>query len=199
MARDYSTFPGKICGHRCSRYEKDQLCQILNYYRQNFRKSWSKDRLLERLVIAEGRLTEEEKAIVQRWMSQRPKAPQPFSQFVAEQAVKDARGDLPLAIPTKKRNIIVPSVAVSSTAIDCIVCMESLESDNFPKHKITPSCGHQTTTCTSCLAQAIESQILDVPWDQIKCPECPELLDFASVKQAVSPQAFERHDIKSTP
>jgi len=78
---------------------------------------------------------------------------------------------------------------------DCCVCMNSLDHSNFPPQKITASCNHSPTVCLSCLTQSIDSQIPDVAWDQVKCPECSEPLPYDVVKAWASEDFFERYAV----
>jgi hypothetical protein len=195
MARDYSEFKDEIIGSRHWDYQKDHILQILAYYNKRNFKSWTKTVLLQHLIAAEKTLGEEAKRRVKEWMSrQYGLSPPRFSAFMQTRArLENSNGSLSPLGDFDDDEFLYPGPFGRSTTMDCVVCMESLEPESFPTHKTTPSCAHSTTTCTSCLIQAIESQIPDVAWDQIKCPECPELLDFASVKQVVSPEAFERY------
>jgi hypothetical protein len=193
MARDYSTLPSKIIGRGVYGYSKDKICQILTHYNKRNFKSWNKTKLLQQLVEVERTLSRQDERYVQLWMTYNQygvSAPR-FSEFVRTRKLPEITDSV-----SDDEEFLSPGPFGRSATIDCVVCMESLEPESFPKHKITPSCDHKTTTCTSCLTQAIESQIPDVAWDQIKCPECPEMLDFASVKQVVSPEAFERCGIR---
>ena len=87
----------------------------------------------------------------------------------------------------------IPAIPAPPTIIYCAVCMESLEPERFYQDKITPSCGHESRICTSCVTQSVDIQILDVSWDMIKCPLCPELMPFECVKEIASQEAFQRY------
>ncbi len=76
---------------------------------------------------------------------------------------------------------------------ECCVCMDTLVAELFPQQKITQICNHDPKVCQKCLSQSIDTQIPDVAWDQVKCPECPETLPYAVVKGWASPAAFERY------
>jgi hypothetical protein len=71
--------------------------------------------------------------------------------------------------------------------------MDTLGAELFPQKKITQLCNHDPTVCQNCLSQSIDTQISDVAWDQVKCPECPETLPYDVVKEWASPAAFERY------
>jgi hypothetical protein len=76
--------------------------------------------------------------------------------------------------------------------IDCSVCTESLDATAFPQTKITELCNHNPTLCQSCLSQSLDSQIPDVAWGQVRCPECPETLPYERVKVWASAEGFQR-------
>ena len=86
-----------------------------------------------------------------------------------------------------------PDISVPQATIDCAVRMESLEPESFYQHKITPSCDHETRICVSCVTQSIDIQILEISWNMIKCPLCPELMPFESIKEIASEEAFQRY------
>jgi hypothetical protein len=71
--------------------------------------------------------------------------------------------------------------------------MESLAAERFPKVRITSTCQHETTTCSSCLNQSIDSQIDHRDWDQVTCTECNEKLSYDDVKEAASDNGFQRY------
>jgi hypothetical protein len=193
----YAEFPPRILGHKCAHYRKDHIIQILMYYNRRHAISATKKRLPTYLLTAEKTIPKGDKAAVQAWMNQWPEPCQRFSEFINRDDgtydADDSEDDMPLA-NRKKSTPGSASTTITANTTECAVWMESLGLDSFPKHKTTPLCNHSPITCSSCLRQSIESEISDRPWDQIQCPDCPELLPFDSVKAIVSPEAFERYD-----
>ncbi|TVY62711.1 E3 ubiquitin-protein ligase dbl4 [Lachnellula suecica] len=164
----YEGIPDIIMGNGRRRYQKKHISEILRRYGKRHAKGGRKSSLLHLLVDLEKTIPDEDKKIIARWMRQSLPLPA-LSKFF-----DDALGE--------NKPVIV----------DCTVCMESLELGDFPQQKLTSSCDHKSLTCASCLTQSIEAQIADTPWDQITCPQCPELVSFESVKSVVSAEAFER-------
>ncbi|PVH88823.1 hypothetical protein DL98DRAFT_362001, partial [Cadophora sp. DSE1049] len=79
---------------------------------------------------------------------------------------------------------------------ECCVCTGS-----FPQHhfsSITSMCDHEPTVCDDCISQSVNTQVIDVAWDKIKCPECPATLRHPDVKSWASEELFEKYDKQST-
>lgn len=72
---------------------------------------------------------------------------------------------------------------------DCCVCNESLGMESF--QKTATSCQHEPSSCRQCLTRHIDTQIPEMAWDQVSCPECPETLGFGAVKEFASEATFE--------
>ena len=77
-------------------------------------------------------------------------------------------------------------------SIECSVCMTSFPRYYFPRQSLAPECDHEPSVCITCIAQSLEHQIEEMPWDQIACPECPEALAFDVVKQFSTEESFRR-------
>lgn len=135
---------------------------------------------------------------------------EPFSAIVQQRVAKRASKQLAPKLPKKIRyhsldlsdkdlhvakKIKRELQALPPSFRDCCVCMDSLSHSNFPQQKITATCNHSPTVCLGCLTQSINSQIPDVAWDQVKCPECSEPLPFDVVKTWASEEFFERYAI----
>ena len=91
-------------------------------------------------------------------------------------------------------NFASPSVPLVSrrVAIDCTVCLESLEASAFSERNITAACNHEPNVCLACLAKSITAQFTSKIWDHIDCPACGQRLDFMDVKAFADPVVFER-------
>lgn len=81
---------------------------------------------------------------------------------------------------------------------ECIVCGESKEPLEFPATAPTSSCAHPSNTCSKCLQSWMASEFDTKGCDGIKCPECPETLDYNDIRKAASPQTFDAYDQMST-
>lgn len=70
----------------------------------------------------------------------------------------------------------------------CAVCVEDKRTTEMPR-RITRRCEHLPSTCKECLAQWISTSMESVMWDQLRCPECPQMLRYKDV------QAFAQRDV----
>ncbi|TVY20580.1 Uncharacterized protein LARI1_G002539 [Lachnellula arida] len=192
MAHAHYVAPTFIFGHGPWSYTKVHLCQILTHYKKRHRKSDPKSTLLEHLVTLEATLADEDHSIIQRWLNQPRSLRQPFSTFVSKGALDPVAQLLADIMGTPS-----PAIPVPQPTIDCAVCMESLEPESLYQQNITPSCDHETRICASCITQSIDIQIHEISWDMIKCPLCPELMSFESIKEIASEEAFQRYDRNS--
>ncbi|TVY39652.1 Uncharacterized protein LSUB1_G004501 [Lachnellula subtilissima] len=223
MARvDCNVLPMSIFGKHPRYYTKDLLRQILTHYKRRHLKRDSKSTLFRYLTTLEATLADKDQRIIGEWMKQRSADRPRFSAFVAnrESALEEHSSDELDVTHSKRRKMIAapfygeddseddmlvanlkknpsPDISVPQAPIDCAVCMESLEPESFYQHKITPSCDHETRICVSCVTQSIDIQILGISWDMIKCPLCPELMHFESIKEIASEEAFQRYDRNS--
>ncbi|TVY36886.1 Uncharacterized protein LOCC1_G007848 [Lachnellula occidentalis] len=219
--------PGRIFGHYHKTYTKDFLCQILTHHKKRHFKRDSRYTLLAHLIALEATLAVKDYILIRIWLGQHDLQRQHFSSFVADRenasgedspdgedvphlkrrkvmesatfygeddSEDDSEGELLVA---NLRGLPSPAISVPPATIDCAVCMESLEPESFSQPKITPSCDHETQICDSCATQSIDIQILEFSWDMIKCPLCPELMSFESIKEIASEEAFQRYDRKS--
>lgn len=133
------------------------------------------------------------KAIARREVAQNQAHPGTKAQPVVAAtttAVRQVRYDAVLTTP-------VPNV-VNAPPADCVVCFETLGSQNIPKRKITSSCNHEPDICRSCLATSISTQFNSKVWDQIDCPTCGQRLDFSDMKVFADSVVFGRSEPKQT-
>ncbi|KAK0286963.1 hypothetical protein LTR35_004432 [Friedmanniomyces endolithicus] len=77
---------------------------------------------------------------------------------------------------------------------DCNVCGDAKSPLDFAAKPPTAKCEHPPTTCNDCLAQWMTSEFESKGGSGIKCPECPQTLDYADVQRAASPQTFDAYD-----
>ncbi|KAI0159554.1 hypothetical protein GGR57DRAFT_428662 [Xylariaceae sp. FL1272] len=81
----------------------------------------------------------------------------------------------------------------------CSICADDKRVSEMPhKRLITAHCSHTATACNDCVAQWITSSMETVPWDRLKCPECPALFTFANVKKFATRDTFKRYDQLAT-
>jgi hypothetical protein len=166
----YPGLPTRIFGIKIASHKAYMIKKVLGYYKKRFREGATKYQLLRHLVKLEAEITQAESAAVGQWLGE-------DCSFEGEDELIAHLNDL--------RGILPP--------IDCCVCMDTLGAELFPQHKITELCNHAPTVCRNCLTQSIDTQIPDVAWDQLRCPECPETLPYDVVKEWASPAAFERY------
>jgi hypothetical protein len=157
---------------------------VLSYYSKRFGQKATKERLLKLLVKLEGEVSDAEHAAIHKWLSVGSTTTPNLRKLL-----NTTRG-----IATELDDgVKLSPPPPPPPQIDCSVCMESQDAKNFPSQKITVLCNHEPTVCRTCLTQSIDSQIPEVAWDQVKCPECPETLPYDVVKDWASPEAFERY------
>jgi IBR domain, a half RING-finger domain len=77
---------------------------------------------------------------------------------------------------------------------DCAVCADTLHESQFPETRVTQNCTHTPNTCLECIQRHIESQLETRLWNQLCCPECPALLEYADVEKYASKATFQRYD-----
>ncbi|KAI7221474.1 hypothetical protein KC333_g1702 [Hortaea werneckii] len=81
---------------------------------------------------------------------------------------------------------------------DCVVCDDTKEPLDFPVKTPTPGCRHPPRLCTQCLQSWIASELDSKGCEGIKCPECPQTLQYADVRQAASQETFKAYDTLAT-
>lgn len=100
----------------------------------------------------------------------------------------------PLHDPEKRITKPKPKVPPNQrkpAKLDCATCGRNLGRHYFPK-AVTRKCAHNITTCKACTKTWISTQLDTVTYDNISCPECPELMDDASVKANATRAAYDR-------
>lgn len=96
---------------------------------------------------------------------------------------------------SKKLTRIKPPRCIIPQTVQCQACLEDLSSRRFPKRRITLECEHEPLICRSCLHLSIDIQINEKKqFNTLKCPLCPQKLEFRTVKKYASKEAFEQYD-----
>lgn len=75
----------------------------------------------------------------------------------------------------------------------CSTCIEDKTISEMPI-KVTARCDHQPTVCRDCMKQWLQSGVEAGRWDNLKCPDCSELLEHHDVKRNASKETFDRYD-----
>ncbi|KAK6599507.1 hypothetical protein H4I95_08382 [Botrytis cinerea] len=192
--------PGQFLGRGLSEYRKDGLKQILAFLQQTVQSRDNKGQMIDHLnqLRNSGNVSRNQLNSIEAWLqngatgsitdhhnprkrgSSRPEAPQPAKRArTIKSARRGVRGD----------EMEAPKPQLK----ECSICAEELALANFP-NRITTGCVHDSSCCLTCLSQSIGAQIETVQWDQISCPECPELLSFENVKTFASEGDFDRYD-----
>ncbi|KAE8453578.1 hypothetical protein EG329_010439 [Mollisiaceae sp. DMI_Dod_QoI] len=180
----YPGFPKRIFGLKCSQHRAFKMQDILKYYQKRVGARASKERLLNLLVALEEQVSKEEAEGIQEWLESDSGSAASLRFILAD--ARDVKVE-----PKREPSPEVPSLR------ECCVCAEDLPESSFPEQKITSTSNHEPTTCRTCLSTTLATQIPDVAWDQVKCPECPEALPYDVVKTWASADAFEIYDKKS--
>ena len=167
-AKRYAEHPKNIFGLKCSQHRNYKMLKVLRYYQRRCGARASKHTMLKYMRTLELQVTDEEFDIISKWLlGERPEK-------ILQERLNDARG-----------------IDDGSPKPECSVCLEAMRSRKFPKQKLSVACQHEPTVCRSCVTLSIDSQIPDVAWDRVTCPECPEALDFQTVKQWASEESFK--------
>ncbi|KAK3652982.1 hypothetical protein LTR56_004932 [Elasticomyces elasticus] len=77
---------------------------------------------------------------------------------------------------------------------DCNVCGDAKDPLEFSAKQPTVGCMHPVATCNECLVQWMATEIDEKGGEGIKCPECPETLEYADVQRCASDETFEAYD-----
>lgn len=86
---------------------------------------------------------------------------------------------------------------ILSGEIECIVCTDSKPVAEFPGAAITKTCAHPPTTCLDCVAVSIRSDLDTRLWNEIRCPECRETLQYDDVQRYADAETRERYQTLS--
>ncbi|CZR51821.1 related to RING finger protein Dorfin [Phialocephala subalpina] len=198
-SRRYAAFPKRIFGLYCSQHRAFNMQHIIQYYQKRVGARATKERLLNVLMSLEKQVSKAEAEGIQEWLES--KDPTPASLRFILDDVKDGKVKVKAEVKVEiKRE---PSLELRSPSPppprtkECCVCAEDLPESSFPEQKITSTCNHEATTCRDCVSATIATQIPELAWDQLHCPECPETLPYDVVKTWASAESFELYDKKS--
>ncbi|KAF2770643.1 hypothetical protein EJ03DRAFT_381883 [Teratosphaeria nubilosa] len=81
-----------------------------------------------------------------------------------------------------------------SSRKECTICSRKLAASSYSRLPLTDNCKHDITTCNSCIGTHIVYQLDSVTYDQISCPECPEILQNATIKRLGGEKAHRRYE-----
>jgi len=82
--------------------------------------------------------------------------------------------------------------AIADATRECIVCTDSKDISQFPEAAVTKACKHLPTTCLECVATSIRSDLNSRLWNEIRCPECAEFLQYDDVERFADEETKER-------
>jgi flagellar biosynthesis GTPase FlhF len=88
-------------------------------------------------------------------------------------------------------------VEVLSGEVECTVCTDTKSVTEFPGAAITKTCTHPPTTCLDCIATSIRSDLNNKLWNEIRCPECRETLQYDDVQRYADAETRERYQTLS--
>ncbi|KAK3904105.1 hypothetical protein C8A05DRAFT_13984 [Staphylotrichum tortipilum] len=80
---------------------------------------------------------------------------------------------------------------------ECIVCTDTKPVYEFPATTITKTCTHDPTTCNVCVAASIRVDLNHRLWNEIRCPECRETLEYDDVQRFADDETKERYQTLS--
>lgn len=75
---------------------------------------------------------------------------------------------------------------------ECTVCAYTKAVVDFPGAAVTNACTHPPTTCLECVATSIKSDLNSKLWNEIRCPECRELLKYDDVQRYADSETRDR-------
>jgi hypothetical protein len=81
--------------------------------------------------------------------------------------------------------------------IECTVCIDSKPVAAFPGAAVTKTCTHPPTACLDCVAASIRADLNNRLWNQIRCPECRETLEYDDVQRYADAETRERYQTLS--
>lgn len=87
-----------------------------------------------------------------------------------------------------------PKAKVKPPRFECSTCDRSLAASSFPKRLPTQECKHEGSTCKVCLKAWITAQLESTTYDKLSCPECPEIMQNASIKTNATKETYQKFD-----
>lgn len=79
-------------------------------------------------------------------------------------------------------------------AQECSICAELKSTEQYPASPISQECAHAPTTCLSCIARAIKTDLSSKPWEKVGCPECGVTLEYQVVQKYADRETRAKHD-----
>jgi hypothetical protein len=184
-SRRYDELPRRVFGLKCSQHRCFQMRPILRYYNKRAGQKTDKEKQIESLVSLEKNLPDPEAEAIRQWLATNPGHEDYTALYRALNSLRWNRGE------AGEREQILEDAPILK---ECEVCMDSWELENFPPQEITASCSHEVAVCNDCLTRSVDTQIPEVEWDHIVCPQCDETLTYEAVKQWASLEAFRRYE-----
>ncbi|KAK4238357.1 hypothetical protein C8A03DRAFT_33599 [Achaetomium macrosporum] len=80
---------------------------------------------------------------------------------------------------------------------ECVVCTDTKSISEFPVTAITRACNHEPMTCLVCVATSIRADLNNRLWNEIRCPECGETLEYDDVQRFADDGTKERYQTLS--
>ncbi|TKA74350.1 hypothetical protein B0A55_05514 [Friedmanniomyces simplex] len=77
---------------------------------------------------------------------------------------------------------------------DCTICGRALAASSLPDHLAPDHCEHLINTCKQCVKAWIAAQLDSTTYDRVSCPECPEIMTKADVKQMAAKDVYARYE-----
>ncbi|RIA88863.1 hypothetical protein C1645_773831 [Glomus cerebriforme] len=74
----------------------------------------------------------------------------------------------------------------------CSICCDV--TTKFPS-SITSKCNHEMLVCNSCVEKHVSANIEKGNFQDIKCLQCIEILDYHDIKRIVNDELFQRYDV----
>jgi hypothetical protein len=189
MAQRYADLPKRIMGLRCSQHRAIKMIQVLDHYNKQCVRAAKKAQMLKLMVLLEEEITDAEKKVIGDWMLSESRDFKEALNANSSRSNEDSDFDVPLAL--LKRHSTAQRV-VPPPDLECSVCMDSFPRHAFLQHTITDSCNHEVTVCNLCAKRSVQVQMADQPYQQIACPECPELLTLDIIRIYSTPEDFDR-------
>ena len=96
----------------------------------------------------------------------------------------------------REQGLLIESRAPPATK-ECAVCGDEKDSLDYPAKPATAQCEHLVHTCQQCLESWMESEFETKGCEGIRCPECPEAMQYNDVQLAASAKIFAAYDKSS--
>ena len=104
-----------------------------------------------------------------------------------------------LPVPTRATNSSEPSKSSCTVTLDsgtqtCVACSEDLPLEDFSESSLTRTCSHTNSACKECMKQWIEARLSNGTWNDIKCLECDEMMQYTDVQLHADSDVFQKYD-----